>query len=278
MQSAIAVSPASISFIFQVCKKRNGGILGSIGIGATVDKYVKVTAKPASSTQIYFNEKPISFHPVETVIQKLTQKSVEISIHSELPLACGFGISGASSIATAYAVNKLLNLHIDQETLSLLAHEAEIENRTGLGSVATQITGGFLVKNEPGIPVLATRLPFIGKKIYTYILNPLETPKILQDGKKISRINSAATHALKTFSSLKNPSLANVLEISFDYSLDSGILNNDRLTSIIEAIQREKGHATMAMIGYTIFSNIPFPSILGKSFPLTIMETRAHLL
>ena len=45
-----------------------------------------------------------------TVIRELTNEPVKVEIEDQLPSGAGFGISGASALATAYALNKLLNL------------------------------------------------------------------------------------------------------------------------------------------------------------------------
>lgn len=278
MNQQKAVSPSSISFVFKVCRNNHGKILGSIGVGATVDTNVTVTSKPALRTRIVFNGKPISFPTVETVIKKLTKKSVDVAIESKLPLACGFGISGASSIATAYSINHLFHLEKDKQILARVAHDAEIENRTGLGSVATEITGGFLVKQGPGIPVSAKRLPFTGKKLYAIVLKPYETSKILGDEKRSVMINTAAERALDKINALSIPTLSTILDISYSYAKESGILQKGELQSMIEDVRNQGGHATMAMVGETMFSDSPPKSFSNKNYVLTISDTIAKVI
>ncbi|MBI2617567.1 hypothetical protein HYW55_05500 [Candidatus Gottesmanbacteria bacterium] len=279
MNEGKAVSPASISFIFKVCKNRQGEIVGSIGVGATIDKSVMVAVKKSTQLSVYFNGESISFPTVETVVQKLTKNPVEISVTSEVPLACGFGVSGASSIATAYALNALFQLGKDPDTLANIAHTAEIENRTGLGSVATQITGGFLVKRAPAIPVDAVKLPLLHTPLFALVLEKYETAKILNDQHKTSRINRAAEKALRTITSIQNLGISKILDISYEYAIESGILENSEVQLVIEKVKRQGGHATMAMIGHTVFSTIPPPDYFGGNvYSLRISKTIAHIL
>jgi len=98
-----AFAPGNLSCFFEIVEN------GSLGAGFTVDKGVVVDVSEAKTTQIFFNKEKIDFPTVESVINKLTDKQVTIKIDSELPLSVGFGISGACAIATAYALNSLLN-------------------------------------------------------------------------------------------------------------------------------------------------------------------------
>ena len=62
---------------------------------------------------------------------------------SSLPLGYWFGISGASALATAYALNRLLKLKKSNKELAIIAHIAEVESKTGLGDVTNQYYWGF---------------------------------------------------------------------------------------------------------------------------------------
>ena len=49
----------------------------------------------------------------------------------------------------------------------MVAHVAEVENRTGLGDVCSQYHGGCLVKLKEGAPLVADRLPITEQPIIT---------------------------------------------------------------------------------------------------------------
>ena len=155
MNSAKAFAPGNISCVFVIRKTKNPNKSGSLGIGFTVDKGVTVTikklnnkSKKTKKNKIYFNNKKMELSFVDSVIKKLTKERFIVKIKSQLPLGSGFGISGASALATAYAVDKLLKLKLPKKKLAFIAHISEVENGTGLGDVVNQYFGGFLVKYE----------------------------------------------------------------------------------------------------------------------------------
>ncbi|MEK0337623.1 MAG: hypothetical protein QQN41_09345, partial [Nitrosopumilus sp.] len=170
MQSTKAFAPANISCIFVIKKGKKSEKSGSLGLGFTVNKGVFATIKKIPITKksnikkiknniIYFNNKKINFPTVNSVIEKLTNEPVQVNIKSELPLGCGFGISGASALAVAYTLNELLNLKKSKKALAMIAHIAEVKNCTGLGDVVNQYYGGFLVKYDSSYKFKVKKFP-----------------------------------------------------------------------------------------------------------------------
>jgi pantoate kinase len=251
--------------------------MGSVGIGATVDQRVTVHLQKSVKTEITFNGQPIRFPTVLHVINSLTSQPLKISLTSPLPLGYGFGISGASALACAFAVNKLLDLKKTEEKLIEIAHTAEIINKTGLGSVGTQATGGFLFKTAPGIPVSAISFPFEKQKIYAVIIGQLLTPSVLNDDKKLERINTIADRELKKIRKLSSPFLKDLLDISYEFVRESNLANQNIL-HIIEEIRKNGGHATMAILGYVVFSDQPPDTIKYPVIELTVTKSRVTLL
>jgi pantoate kinase len=278
MEEAKAYCPGSIGFIFKACPHKNLLKMGSVGIGTTVNQGVTVCVQKNTKTEILFNQKLIHFPTVLTVIKALTDKPIKLSIVSPLPLGFGFGLSGASALAVALAVNQLLQLAQKEEKLVEIAHKAEIINKTGLGSVGTQATGGFLLKTAPGIPVSGIILPLEKKKIYATIIGRLPTPSVLRDNKKLERINTVADSQLAKIQQLPTPALSDVLDISYEYVKESGLLNNQAVKKIIESIRKIGGHATMAILGYVVFSDQPPKTAQYEVKELTIVKAKARLL
>jgi pantoate kinase len=146
---ATAFAPGNISCFFRVYRHINPRWTGSYGLGFTVNEGVIVSIKQAKTTSISFNSKPIVFPTVRYVIDHLIDTGVSVNITSPLPLGSGFGLSGASALATAYALNNLFKLRKTKKQLAILAHMAEVVNQTGLGDVVNQYFGGFLLKTKP---------------------------------------------------------------------------------------------------------------------------------
>lgn len=257
MTRAFATCPASISLLFKMCPDKNILKMGSVGIGFTVDRNITVEASTSPQIKILFNGKPIYFPTVSTVIELLSiAPPVTLSITSSLPLGFGFGISGASALSTAFVLDRLFNLHQSDNRLIGYAHKAEIINKTGLGSVATQVTGGFLLKTIPGIPTSAVKFPFAGRKIYAVIIGKLETPRILNSPIIIRKINQAADLTIQTINKLTHPTLEQFIDLSCQSARMSGLLINPKVIDLIEEIRISGGHATMTRLGDVVISNI----------------------
>lgn len=256
MDSGVSTCPASLSFIFKVVPDKNILKMGSIGIGCTLNKKVTTTAIVSKKNNITFNGDKIEFPTVRDAIAKLIKKKVSIDIKSDLPLGYGFGISAASTLSSLCSLNSLLHLKVNNLKLAEIAHESEIINKTGLGSVTTQITGGFLIKQSAGFPVKVQKLPFAGEDIFATIIGPIPTPSILAEKKLTLRINKSADKALSVIKRDKHPTLAKIIDWSFEYALNSGLLTNTLLRSLIDEIRKSGGHATMAMLGQVIISDI----------------------
>lgn len=274
MEKVSYFCPGSLSFIFKVIPDKKLSKMGSVGIGCTVDKGVIVTVKKAKKTAIYFNENPCKFPTVKSVIKSLTCTPMAVDIKSSLPLGFGFGISGASSLATSFAINRLLNLKKSSLELAQIAHIAEIENHTGLGSVGTQITGGFIIKSSAGMPFTFRRLPFEEKNIYAILIGKLETPAILLNVEWLKKINIAAGKTIRKFNILKKRSLENILDLSFSFVRESLLLKNKEVISEIKKIKKIGGHATMSILGNVVLSNVKPNNATG--YPIIKLKVTNH--
>lgn len=252
--------------------------MGSIGVGCTIDKGVAAWVKPYTNTLIYLNGKKISLPTVATVVELLKTGPILIDLYTDLPLGCGFGTSAASALSTAYVINQVLKLGKTEEELAKIVHLAEIKNKTGLGSVTTQITGGFLLKKSAGFPVISKNFPFIDKKLYVVVIDKLETPSVLKDERKLQLIDAAAEKALGKISKLSQISLEEIIDVSYEFALESRLLENKEVISLIEDIRRSGGYATMAMLGQTVISNIKPNTQKYPVIKLQITKDKVHLI
>ncbi|MBU90741.1 hypothetical protein CMO94_04315 [Candidatus Woesearchaeota archaeon] len=278
MKSAKAFAPGNISCVFVIKKGKNPAKSGSLGLGFTVNKGVFAAIKKINNTKkynnkkfnnkiinekniknkIYYNNKKINLPTVNSVIEKLTDEKVIVNIKSELPLGSGFGISGASAIATAYALNKLLNLKESKKALAMTAHVAEVENQTGLGDVVNQYYGGFLVKYRPSYMFKVKKIPIKNKKIYYKYFSSINTKKTILNKKIKNKINNSGLKALNKIKKLNNINLKNLIKISKEFSVNSTLLKNKKIINIIKNIENKGGNASMIMLGNAVFSNIKF--------------------
>ena len=264
---ARAFAPGNISCVFKVIPHADAARMHSLGMGFTVKEGVEVTVSEHHEIEVLFNGQRINFPTVRAVVSRLTQNrgipGIQVDITSPLPLGCGFGLSGAAALATAYALNELLQTHKDAEALAMIAHVAEVENRTGLGDVCSQYHGGCLVKLKEGAPLVADRLPIVEQPIYYRYFGPIQTSEVLGNREQTARINRAADVALNVLQTLtsakSSPELFNAcFTVSKRFSVESGLLSDVQVIDTIAQIEVEGGVASMIMLGNGVFSTHPF--------------------
>lgn len=261
MSTATAFAPGNVSGVFKIIADDDPAKMHSLGMGFTVADGVTVTASPEKSTTICFNGTDIDFVTVRSLVAKIADVPLRIDIRTELPLSGGFGLSGASSLATAFAIDSLLGLGMTERELGMAAHVAEVENLTGLGDIAGQFNGGCLVKLVPGDPLAAIRLPVPEQDVYYRYFSPINTRDVIGHAEQRERINAAATIALEALSLLKTrgeSDFARYIEVAKDFSVQSGLLADDDVKGAIRECEEAGGSASMIMLGNAVFSDVPF--------------------
>ena len=264
---ASAFAPGNISCVFKIIPHPDPARMHSLGMGFTVKEGVEVTVSESHETKVSFNQQDIIFPTVRAVVNRLIQNTditgIQVNLTSPLPLGCGFGLSGAAALATAYALNELIELDRQNEALAMIAHVAEVENRTGLGDVCSQYHGGCLVKLKEGAPLVADKLPIPDQPIYYRYFGPIQTSEVLRNSEQTKRINKAADTALTVLQKLtrtqSNPELfTECFVVAKQFSVDSGLLSDDRVIDTIAQIEAIGGVGSMIMLGNGVFSTHAF--------------------
>ena len=282
MNSAKSFAPANISCVFKIYDKKNPRWSGSYGLGFTLNEGVIVQASKAKRNEVVFNNASISFPTVKNVIEKLTKEKIRVYIKSNLPLGCGFGLSGASALATAYVLNKLLNLKKTNKELAIIAHTAETERKTGLGDVVNQYYGGFCMKLKPSSHFIVEKLPISNVDVYCKYFSKINTKSVITNEKLKKNINKAADMALDKLKQLAKSNKINsnkinfgdIIKISKEFAVDSGLLKDKNVIEAIKLIEKNNGNASMIMLGNAVFSDKAFKGAIK----LKISDNKACLL
>lgn len=278
IQKARAFAPANISCLFAIHEHKNPRLKGSYGLGFTVNEGVTVEVIPSHKTRVWFNNQVILIPCIERVITYLTRENIDVKIFSLLPLGCGFGLSGASALATSYAVNKLLSLKKSKKNLAIVAHTAEVESTSGLGDVVNQYYGGVLLKLKPSSFFIVKKIPLEGIPVYCDYFTKISKAAILNDfivKRKINKIGLSILQQLKE--DLKNTnriSFDDIVILSKKFALKSGLLSDRKTLQTIRNIEENNGHASMIMLGNAVFSTVPFKGAIK----LFISNTPTHVL
>ena len=121
---------------------------GSVGAGLNLTIYAKARAVPGECDLLVNNS--VVFK--ESSKRVCVEAGVDIATRVEAPfnLGEGFGLSAAALIS--HALLAFARARRPLTRALQLAHELEVMQRTGLGDVIAEYTGGFVVRTMPGAP------------------------------------------------------------------------------------------------------------------------------
>jgi pantoate kinase len=253
-QIARAFAPGAISSFFEIHNQTPDGKpltdlerMGARGGGFGLQKgtTTTVTASPAktSTVTVTINGAPANAVTSLAVAEMLLSKtkeaySVVVEHQVEVPIGAGFGTSAGGALTTALALKETLDLPLTFNQLGKLAHVAEIQCQTGLGTVSSlSQAGGCVLVVEPGAPgiCILDRIPITSK--YRIITGMFKTiPKtILNSPEKQRQINQYGKKTLEAI--LDEPSLENFLGCCWQFAQKAGFAteNVQKLVHLAEA-------------------------------------------
>jgi pantoate kinase len=277
MLYATAFCPANISLVFETYPAEPPHGRGSLGVGITLDAGVTVRVSRetlAKRSMILVGGEAWEFDTVRTVLANLTPEPIRVEIDAAFPFGCGFGMSGASALATALAVNELLSLDKDRESLGMVAHHAEVSNATGLGDVGGQFNGGVMIKTRKHEPLRVDHLPVNLQALHYRIHGPILTSEVINSPEKLRLINLAGHAALtEILRAGRRLDMDGLFNLSHLFAQRSGLLTSPEVAADIAAAQAEGYAATMIMLGESVIATGPFPG----SKPVRISISGADL-
>jgi len=261
MDEAKAFAPGNISCVFQIVPHADPRRMHSLGMGFTVREGVVATVRAAREGGVWFNGRAIAFPAVEAVVAELAAGPVQVELESPLPLGCGFGLSGASSLATAYALDALLGLGRAKRELAMAAHVAEVRSLSGLGDVCAQFHGGWLLKLQEGDSLAARPVPVAEQPIHYRYFSAIDTRSVIGSQEQKERINRAADTALAALGTrleAGETSADAYIHVSKAFAIDSGLLADPRVRQAIAQAEAAGGSASMIMLGHAVFATVAF--------------------
>lgn len=266
-----AFAPAHITGFFAAMPDPDPVKAGSVGCGlclktgvtARVTDYTNSTNNAVSAfgttglrVPVRFNGNKIDLPTVEYVVRSLCgtgHSGLVIDLAADVPLGFGFGVSGASALATALAVNANQGQGRTTEQAVAVAHSAEVVNRTGLGDVAGQYTGGLVIRTDAGAPGIGAvkKVRIDALEVSWVCMDGISTSSVLEDKEIMQRVNILGRRALKAL--LKRPGLEHFMSLSRDFAFKTGLIS-PKAADAIEAVEASGGMASMAMLGDTVFA------------------------
>lgn len=192
-----------------------------------------------------------------------------------LPIGSGFGTSGAGALSLAFALNEVLEPGLSQVKAAQIAHVAELDCRTGMGTVIAETVGGIEIRVRPGAPGIGEvrTLPQSANYVVVCLpFGPLPTPNFLADDRARKRINEQG--GLLTDALLNHPTVPNLLAYSRGFAEHIELITG-RVRRVLQDADQQGITCSTAIFGETAFTlatderKSEIQTILGRHLPKT---------
>ncbi len=271
------MAPAHVTGFFYPVISEDPMFSGSMGAGFSLNLFsVTEIKKGSEGVRIYINgvdktsEACTSKRAVDIFFKEAGfRESVIVNHYFSFPIGCGLASSGAGALGAVLELNDLFDTGFSRLKLAQMAHVAEVECRTGLGSVVGQYDGMFEIRIKAGAPGIGEVYRYrVDTPVGLVVFGPLKTEKVLTADKLLNRIKGAFGEKHRELR--RSFSIEKFVELSLEFSRESGIL-----TDVVErAINIARGYnfeGSMLMLGEGIYV---FGDNLEKRFYEFISDIR----
>lgn len=236
-----AFAPGSVTAVFAPAESRDE----SRGASMAVADGVVADVRTADRIEILLDGERTDFEPVEGVLDGLGV-AARVDIESDVPIGCGFGASGAATLATALSANETFDLGRTRDELVHAAHVAEVNAGTGLGDVFIQTAGGVLMDDGSG------RRRWEPTDAIEYVsFGGMSTSETLGDEDLMERIGAVGGETLESLP--ERPSLERLTRDAWAFAREIE-LPTERVRETVADVEAAGGAASMAMLGETVFA------------------------
>jgi pantoate kinase len=267
MWKAKAFAPCHITGVFQIFDQQRDALdAGSRGAGVSLSRGIETTVEasraPHGSVQVRVKgSAPDSAHVSKHVINIFSARfpdirNYDISVEHcvSVPIGAGLGTSGAGALSLALALNEALSFGLSKIEAAQIAHTAEVECRTGLGTVIAETCGGLEIRVNAGAPGVGKieRLR-VADGIYVAVLvfGPLSTRKYLTDESTRERINEFGGKMVDKL--IETPIAEEFMRLSRQFAEHVGLFT-ERVRQVLEATDKTGVVCSMPMFGESVFT------------------------
>ncbi|MDC0187115.1 GHMP kinase [Candidatus Nitrosopelagicus sp.] len=260
---ATAFCPAHITGFFKAeLDKEDSKQLGSLGAGFSIQKGVKTTVTVRERTKHDISDFAIKVNGFESgdmrvselVLSKFSVKGkfIDVTHNIDVPVGYGFGCSAAVALSLSIALNDALDCKLTKIQVAQIAHDIEIECRTGLGDVLASYHGGFEVRVKPGAPGVGQVKRIYSKEKRDVIIicfNPISTKKFLKE--KISSINGLGGKMVKKL--IESNDTEEFQDMSVKFAKYVNVIT-PKMNQVINLLHKNGIKCGVALFGETVFS------------------------
>ena len=262
---ATAFCPAHITGFFKAeLDNKDSKQLGSLGAGFSIQKGVKTTVTVRKKTKHDISNFTIKVNGFESgdmrvsevVLSKFSteEKFVDVIHEINVPVGYGFGSSAAVALSLSIALNDALECKLSKIKVAQIAHDVEIECKTGLGDVLASYHGGFEIRDKPGAPGIGHVQKINLNKISIIMIcfSPISTSKFIKE--RLSQINGLGGKMVNELLESKN--YEHFQEMSLEFAKYVNVMT-PRMQKVVDELSNNNIKCGIALFGETIFSMIP---------------------
>lgn len=273
MDTVAAYAPGHITGIFFIDDLDSDPLKrGSLGAGFSIDPGATTRIEtlrdgrsaPASRTELphfYLNGAAAELDVSSTVFSHfidsaptLPERNLIVSHKIDLPQGSGFGTSGAGALSLALALNQWGGAPFSNTEAAQFAHRAEVECRTGLGTVIGEFFGGFEIRTKTGAPGYGEilHIPYQEDLRAVFaVRGPYSTSKALASAEVRNKVNLNGKTALDGLQ--RDPSVQNFLRYSRQFAEGTGLFT-PWVADILEVLDAHRIIGSMLMFGEGVFT------------------------
>jgi len=267
---ATAFCPAHITGFFKAHLDNNQNSLenfGSTGAGFSIKQgvttRVKVDTKDKQEsnfriiTKGYQSDKTdVSEFVLNEFLKlgKFSNKFFDIEHEISIPVGYGLGSSGAVALSLSFALDQALETKLDRTTIGQIAHNAEVNCKTGLGDVLASFHGGFEIRVKPGAPGIGCVEKIFTDEISVIMIcfSPISTNKFIKE--RLSQINGLGGKMVNRLLESKNYEHFQDMSLEFAKFVD---VITPRMQKLVNELSENNIKCGVAFFGETVFSMIP---------------------
>jgi pantoate kinase len=264
MGTASAYAPGHLTGLFQICDQPSDPLLkGARGSGVSLDLgvHTTVTARQAEAMSWSIKINGIDTQGAfvsENVLRRFSDhtspQKINVEHWVETPVVAGFGSSGGGALSLALALNEATGAPLKKLEAAQIAHTAEIECKTGLGSVFAAVRGGFGVLIKPGAPGIGEAISYpdtSGLRVVYLHFGPIPTKEALANPALRARINDIGGKFVDELQ--RHPTTERFMRLSRQFTEHVGLVT-PKLRALFDKLDPAGYIFTMAMFGEVSFS------------------------
>ena len=266
---SVAFCPAHITGFFKAQVNDNEECLekiGSMGAGFSIKQGVTTRVSIREKNEEKENFKIITngYQSDKTDISefvlneflklgKFSDKFFEIEHEISVPVGYGLGSSSAVALSLSFALDQALNTRLDRSLIGQIAHNAEVNCKTGLGDVLASFHGGFEIRVKAGAPGIGSVEKIRTEDISVIMIcfAPISTNKFIKE--RLSQINGLGGKMVNKLLESKNYEHFQDMSLEFAKYVD---VMTPRMQSIVNDFSKSNIKCGIALFGETIFSMV----------------------